>query len=127
MLQGITRNGEMKNVVVNDDGTLPVNLQDSGENGIKVEQTSDKEVTLKSDILTLGTTSTSITIGKKVTSIMIANYSDEADVSIVANNQTYKAGANLAIEFPINANIESLTLVSSAADTKVQLVVKGVE
>ena len=127
MLQGITRNGEMKNVVVNEDGTLSVNLQDSGENGIKVEQTSDKEVTLKSDILTLGTTSTSITIGKKVTSIMIANYSDEADVSIVANNQTYKAGANLAIEFPINANIESLTLVSAAADTKVQLVVKGVE
>lgn len=127
MLQGITRNGEMKNVVVNDDGTLPVNLQDSGENGIKVEQTSDKEVTLKSDILTLGTTSTSITIGKKVTSIMIANYSDEADVSIVANNQTYKAGANLAIEFPINANIDSFTLVSTVADTKVQLIVKGVE
>ena len=127
MLQAITKNGEMKNVVVNDDGTLIVNLQDSEESGIKVEQTSDKEVTLKSDIITVGTTNTAISIGKKVTSIMIANYSETADISIGINNKTYKAGANLAMELPINADIESLTLVSTEADTKVQLIIKGVE
>lgn len=127
MLQAITKNGEMKNVIVNDDGTLIVNLQDSEESGIKVEQTSDKEVTLKSDIITVGTTNTAISIGKKVTSIMIANYSETADVSIGINNKTHKAGANLAMELPINAETESLTLVSTEADTKVQLIIKGVE
>ena len=66
-------------------------------------------------------------LNKKVTVISIANYSDTADITMNVGEKTYQIGANLAIDFPINAVIEKITLNSSAADTKIQLLVKGVE
>lgn len=124
MMKGITKNGELKNVIVDDDGLLPVKFQ--GKN-VAVTQTSDKEVTLNASILTLSTTEQSITIGKKVTMIMIANYSETADVSIIIDNTTYQVGANLALELPMNITIDSLILLSTEDNTKIQLVIKGVE
>lgn len=124
MLQGTTKNGELKNVVVNEDGSLPVNIQ--GE-GVSVKQTSDIEVTLKASILTLGTEQESIAISKKVTMIMIANYSDTSDVSIIVGEKTYQIGSNLALEFPMNVTINNLILSATENDTKIQLVIKGVE
>lgn len=121
MMKGITKNGELKNVIVNDDGTLPVKVD--GE----ITQTSDKEITLNASILTLSTEELSITIGKKVTMIMIANYSETADVSIIIDNTTYQVGANLALELPMNITIDSLILLSTEDNTKIQLVIKGVE
>lgn len=121
MIQGITKNGELKNVIVNDDGTLPVKID--GE----ITQTSDKEITLNASILTLSTEEQTIAVGKKVTMIMIANYSETGDVSIVVGDKTYQVGANLALELPMNVVIDNLILSSTEADTKIQLVVKGVE
>lgn len=124
MIQGITKNGELKNLVVNEDGSLPVNIQ--GE-GVSVKQTSDIEVTLNASLLTLSTEQKSIVIGKKVTMIMIANYSDTSDVSILVGEKTYQIGANLALEFPMNVTIDNLILFATENDTKIQLVIKGVE
>lgn len=124
MMRGITKNGELKNVLVNDDGTLPLNFQ--GE-GVIVTQTSDKEITLNASIITLSTEELSIAIGKKVTMIMIANYSETADISIVVGDNTYQVGANLALELPMNITIENIILSSTETDTKIQLVVKGIE
>lgn len=123
MLQGITDNGEMKNIKTNDEGILKVIM---GE-GSSVETTSDKEVTLNASILTVGTASTSIAINKKVTSIMVANYSDIADITVNAGGKDLQVGANLALELPVNLQVENLSITSSADDTKIQLVVKGVE
>ena len=121
MIQGITKKGDLKNVIVNEDGALSVKVD--GE----ITQTSDKEITLNASILMLSTEPQTIAVGKKVTMIMIANYSETADVSIVVGDKTYQVGANLGLELPMNVVIDNLVLSSTEADTKIQLVIKGVE
>ena len=121
MLKGIDENGNLQNVFVSEDGTLKVNLEGT------VEQTSDKEITILSEILTVGTTATSKTINKKVTSIMVANYSETSDTTITIGNNEFDVGANLALELPMNEQISSFNITATEDDTKIQLVVKGVE
>lgn len=121
MITGIDKKGEMKNVILNDDGSIPVKME--GE----IQQTSDKEITLNASIQTLSTEQTTITIDKKVTMIMVANYSDTSDVSIIVGEKTYQIGAGLALELPMNIVIDTLVLTATEEDTKIQLVVKGIE
>lgn len=121
MITGIDKKGEMKNIVLNEDGSIPVNME--GE----IKQTSDKEITLNASIQTLSTEATTISVDKKVTMIMIANYSDTSDVTIVVDSKTYQVGAGLALELPMNVVIDNLILTATEADTKIQLVIKGVE
>lgn len=140
MLNAINEKGEMKNLVTNEDGVLRVEVINEGESGggnnNTVVTNSDqnpvpiknveKECIIKSDILTVGTAASTVDINQKVISIMAANYSDEADITINTGSQDLKVGANLAIELPINADIASLSITSTADNTKTQLVVKGV-
>lgn len=123
MLKGVDENGNLQNVYVSEEGALKVNLKGA----VATEQTSDKEFTILSEILTVGTTATSKTINKKVTSIMVANYSETSDVSIAVGENTLQVGANLALELPINLDIASLSITATEDSTKIQLVVKGVE
>lgn len=116
MLKGIDENGNLQNVYVDEEGALKV----------KLEEENDK-TTLLTDILIVGTTATSKKINKKVTSVMVANYSETSDVSIAIGDNTLKVGANLALELPINKQITSLSITATEDNTKVQLVVKGVE
>ena len=145
MLKGFTENGELKNVKVTDNGELvtksegtqnskienteenPVPVRIIEGNGVEVVQTSDQEVVLNASVIMLSTEDHNVELNKKVTVISIANYSDTADITMSVGEKTYQIGANLAIDFPINAVIEKITLNSSAADTKIQLLVKGVE
>lgn len=126
MLKGITENGEMKNVRVNNDGALKVALE-STEDGIKTTSNQDREITFVASVLSVGTGAQSIVVNKKVTSIMVANYSETADITLNAGGKDLQIGANLALELPVNLQVENLTLTSTEADTKIQLVVKGVE
>lgn len=126
MLKGITENGEMKNVRVNNDGALKVALE-SNEEGIKTTSNQDREITLVASVLSVGTDAQSIVVNKKVTSIMVANYSETADITLNTGEKDLQIGANLALELPVNLQVENLTLTSTEADTKIQLVVKGVE
>ena len=140
MLNAINEKVEMKNLVTNEDGVLRVEVINEGESGggnnNTVVTNSDqnpvpiknveKECIIKSDILTVGTAASTVDINQKVISIMAANYSDEADITINTGSQDLKVGANLAIELPINADIASLSITSTADNTKTQLVVKGV-
>lgn len=126
MLKGITENGEMKNVRVNNDGALKVALE-STEDGIKTTSNQDREITLVASVLSVGTDAQPIVVNKKVTSIMVANYSETADITLNAGGKDLQIGANLALELPVNLQVENLTLTSTEADTKIQLVVKGVE
>lgn len=123
MLKGVDENGNLQNVYVSEEGALKVNLDGT----VATEQTSDKEITILSEIVTVGTTATSKNINKKVTSIMVANYSETSDISIAVGDATLQVGANLAMELPINADISALSITATEDSTKIQLVVKGVE
>lgn len=121
MLKGIDEKGNLQNVFVDEDGALKMKIEGM------IEQTSDKEITLLSEILNIGTTATSKVINKKITSIMIANYSDTSDVSVQIGENTLKVGANLALELPLNIQVSNLNVTATEDNTKIQLVVKGVE
>lgn len=121
MLKGIDKNEELKNVRLSEEGYLEVKIVGT------VEQNSDKEYTLKSQILNVGTTATSFEINKKITDIMVANYSETSNVSITVEEETLQVGSNLALELPINKQVNSLSVTATEDNTKIQLVVKGVE
>lgn len=126
MLKGITENGEMKNLKLNDNGAVKVSIEE-GENGINTTSNKDREITLNASILNIGTEATSIVVNKKVTSIMVANYNETADITLNAGGTDLQVGANLALELPVNLQVENLSITSTEANTKIQLVVKGVE
>ena len=121
MLKGIDNDGNLQNVNVSEDGAIKVFMEGEGNTD------NDIETTLLSEVLTIGTTTTEKLINKKIISIMVANYSETSDVSIVIGNDTLKVGANLALELPINTQISSFNMTATEDETKVQLVVKGVK
>lgn len=135
MLKGINEKGEMKNVKVTDNGEVLVKsaggnnttVGNTEENPIPVKEIKEIETTLNASIQTVGTTATTIAINKKVTKIDIANYSESANVTLVAGALTATIGANLATTIAINKQLDNISLTSTEADTKVQIVVSGVE
>ena len=136
MLQGINDKGELKNVKVNDDGSIKTSSSNvkTNENGAvkvvvdgQIQQTSDREIVLNSSVLTIGIEATEVEVNKKVTNIMVANYSETADITINTGSTTLQVGANLALDLPINMDISTLSITSTENDTKIQLVIKGVE
>lgn len=119
MLKGIDEKGELRNVRTNEKGAIKVFMEE-GTSQDKVE------TTLICNILSVGTEPTSIPVGKKITSIMVANYSETADITINDGTTDFKVGASIAIELPVNKQVEALSIIAGTADTKAQLVVKGV-
>jgi hypothetical protein len=126
MLKGTTENGEMKNIRVNENGAMEVVVK-TGDAGIETTSSRDREITLIASILSIGTDAQSIAVNKKVTSIMVANYSETADITLNAGGTDLQIGANLALELPVNLQVANLSMTSTEANTKIQLVVKGVE
>lgn len=122
MLTGINKNGEQKNILVTDEGKVVVKISDEEQ-----ESTSQEETTLNASVQTIGTTATTIAINKKVTQIDIANYSEEANITLTAGGVSAVIGANIATTIKLNKQVDNISLVSTVADTKVQLVVSGVE
>lgn len=123
MIKAITENDELVNVKATKEGKL---LVDMGENS-GGETSKEVETTLNASIQTVGTTATTIAMNKKVTSIDIANYSETANITLVAGDVNATIGTNIATTLVINKNITNISLTSSEDDTKVQLIVKGVE
>lgn len=115
-------NQEIRNLKVTDLGNLEVAIEEGGGSS-----PTKNETTLIANLLTIGTDATSIPVNKTVTNIMVANYSETADLTINDGTNDFKVGPNLALEMPINKQVTNLSITASAADTKVQLVVKGVE
>lgn len=129
MLKGVDEKGNLQNVNVSEEGAVSVKIEgasvnEQGEMSVKME---DKEITLLSEVLVVGTTATQKTINKKITQIMVANYSETSDIAIAIGEQNLEIGANLALEFPMNKQVSSLSITATEASTKMQLVVKGVE
>lgn len=122
MIKAITENDELVNVKATKDGKLMVETS-GGEGGT----TGNVETTLDASVQTVGTTATSIAINKKVTQIDIANYSEEANVTLTAGEFNAVIGANIATTMKLNKQVDNILLTSTIADTKVQLIVSGVE
>lgn len=118
MLVGTDNNGEYQLVKTNENGNLAVVVTDGSTGG---------ETTLNASIQTVGTTATSISINKKVTTIDVANYSETADVTIEIGNASYVIGSSVATTLTINKDVTDISLTATEADTKVQIVIKGVE
>ena len=116
-------NGNPVVPVVGANGGMLVEMA-TGEIKIAKENT-----TLISAYVTVGTTATQVNItADKVTGISVANYSEEATLTITVGAASYVVGPNLALDIPINkSGISSISFTASAAETKVQYVIKGVE
>lgn len=137
MLKGFDEEGNMQNVKVSKDGEVYVKVGQGGSttttisnsdtNPVPVKEVKDTETTLNASIQTVGTIATTIAINKKVTQIDIANYSEEANVTLTASGISAIIGPNIATTLKLNKQVDNISLVATAADTKVQLVVSGVE
>lgn len=114
MIKAITENDELVNVKATKNGEIKVFMDNT-------------ETTINASVQTIGTTSSTITINKKVTNIEVANYSETADVTIQIGELSAVIGANIATTLIINKDVSNISLTSTEADTKVQLIVKGVE
>lgn len=127
MLKAIDENGEMKNLRTTENGALKVSLEENsgGESG---ETTKKENTTLKADILTVGTTATNVAVGKKITKLMLANYSETAQITVnIGANTNYIVGANIACDLAINKQVENISITSSEDNTKLQIIVEGEE
>ena len=118
MLVGTDSNGIFRAIKTNENGNLAVVITDGSTGG---------ETTLNASVQTVGTTATSVSINKKVTTIDVANYSETADVTIGIGSASYVIGSSVATTLTINKDVTNISLTATAADTKVQLVIKGVE
>lgn len=116
MLKGFDKNGNIQNVILNEDGSIPIQMSNGGS-----------EKVLNASIVFLSTEEHIIALNKNITEISIANYSDTANITMTIGSNNYQIGAGLAIDLPVNEVVELIALVSTEADTKTQLVIKGVE
>lgn len=106
-----------------------IGINNTSSNPVPVTITDQAEVetTISAGIQTVGTTASSISINKKVTEIDIANFSETATVTLTIGNDSYVIGSSIATTLKINKTLTSISIVASAANTDVQLIIKGVE
>lgn len=114
-IQGITEDGWLRNIKTDDDGKLLT----SGGGAIELPE----ETTTICEVVTEEKT---YDFDEKISSISIANYSEEDDLILSVDTQNMIIGANIAIDLPINFNVHSITLSSVGDEVKAQLAVKVV-
>ena len=138
MLKGFNKNGDIKNVQVTDEGEILVKMSGGGqgetqqseivntsENPVPVNITNEQETTLYASVEDVSSTATTISINKKVTSIDVANYSDDNSVTITIGQLEFEIGNNISTTLEINANVTDISL-EATQNTKLQIIVKGV-
>lgn len=157
MLKGFNKDGEIRNVLVTDEGEImvkgaegggqwetqqaeiintsenpvPVELQGSinigntNLNPIPVVLPEDTQTTLYSSVEEVTNTPTTIAINKKVTTIDVANYSDNNSVTITIGQKEYEIGNNITTTLFINDNVTNIVLEATQS-TKMQIIVTGV-
>ena len=118
MLKAITENGELVNLKASTDGKLIIDAAK--------EANAEVETTLHSSMQTVGTSAVDININKKVTSIDVANYSETANITVTIGTLSAVIGPNIATSLLVNKDTTKISLISAEADTKVQLIVRGV-
>ncbi len=123
MLKAITNNEQLVNVKATKDGKLLVDLGEQSGGNTKQEV----ETTLNANVHTIGTNAINIAINKKVTSIMIANFSESANLSLTISNKMFIIGSGIATSFSINKEVDNISITATEEGTKAQVIVEGVE
>lgn len=119
MLQAINSKDDLVNVRATDTGAIKVVLEEGSIQGV--------ETTLDARVQIVGTEAVTIAVNKKITSIDIANYSETADLILTADDLSATIGNSVATSLAINKIVDNITLVSTQSNTKVQIIIKGVE
>lgn len=65
--------------------------------------------------------------GKKITTIGIVNYGEEAKVTVDVDGKSFVIGPNVATELLINKVVTTVGISATADGTNVQYVIKGIE
>lgn len=65
--------------------------------------------------------------GKKVTTIGIVNYGEEAKVTVDVDGKSFVIGPNVATELLINKVVTTVGISATVDGTNVQYVIKGIE
>ena len=105
--------------VAGDDGALKVEVVSGGASGVTT--------TLYSNLVTAGAEAESIAVNKKVTAIMVANYSETADVTVALAGKTFVVGSGIATTFAINKQVTNVEVTATEEGTKAQVIIEGVE
>ena len=114
----------------NGNPTVPVI---GAKNGVLVEIADGELDTLEATTLFANVMAANIeeqTIGvggKKVTTIGIVNYGEEAKVTIDVDGKSFVIGPNVATELLINKVVTTVGISATADGTNVQYVIKGIE
>lgn len=119
-IQGVDDDGNLRNIKVDENGNIITKVESE-----EVEVVEKK--TLLCNVATIGNQATVININKKVTKLEIANYSENANVTITIGSKTYIVGANLVLDIIINDNVTSISLSSEEENTQIQYLVEGEE
>lgn len=119
-IQGITKEGEIRNIRTDDNGNMMMIQSAGGDSGASVSDIT----TLMCEIVDESKT---IRVGKYITEISVANYSEENNITLTIDSEENIIGANLAFDIPVNKNVTNITIEGTEDDIKLQLVVKGVE
>lgn len=125
MLKALNDNDEITNLRTSNTGALKVELQNDSS-GQEPEEPKI-ETTLNANVQTIGTDSITIAINKKVSEIDIANFSENANITIVIGTLNAVIGPCITTTLKINKDVTNISLSSTEADTKVQVIVKGEE
>lgn len=118
-MRGITDGGNLKNIRTDEQGRMLVNVDGQ-------TQTS-KEKVLASASIKAGTEATTIDVNGKVTTALVANYSETATITVAVDGENIVVDSSIAIELPINKEVTSLEIISNETDTKVYYLLKGIK
>ena len=131
MMNGFKDNGEMTSPSYDNNGNLKVKVDEIKVNNDNNNPVPTRVINLERLIAMntaiVGTIATEISINAtKVTDIELANYSEDVDVAVTIGNNTYTLGAGLAVNVPVNENINSISFATSLNTAKIAYVIKGV-
>ena len=116
-MQGEGPDGSIKNLKTNENGALIVDNTGGS--------TSASEKVIISGSIMLGTYEQLIAVNANVTSIMVANYGESAEITMKFGEQNILVGANIATELPINEEVTSITLSATEENIKLYYIIKG--
>lgn len=120
-IQMQNKNGEPMVPVIGEKGGMLVEIADG-------ELDTLEATTLFANVMAANIEEQTIGVGgKKVTTIGIANYGEEAKVTIDVDGKSFVIGPNVATELLINKVVTTVGISATADGTNVQYVIKGIE
>ena len=117
-IQGVTEDGVLKNIRVNSEGKLLVDL--SG-----LTNSQEQEHTVAANTMTLNTEEQSIQIEEDITKISIANFSETANIIATVETKEFVIGPGIVVDLRLNiAAGSSITVRSTEENVLMQYILE---